>query len=495
MSKYISIKALLILLVVAMLGSCAEDLGNYDYQEINEVKVLNVKDTITAFFGEPFKLDPELEYSKDGGNDEARYSYEWVLIDASRIGVEERVTLGTQKVLDLESLTIAPGMYPFYLWVKDNETGVTWNQQCRLEIVSTIYEGWMVLNDVAGTARLDMVSQINEEFLPIHDVLNYAGSSLQLSGRPVDVLCYPYDLSMYGVYVTTEGNGTTKLQPDTFDWSVEYALSFEMLANVPTDFGADFIAPIASRESYMYKDGDVYKYLGIYQYRYGIPVNSIGTETFKVAPFIGTGYNVSGVTLLYDTDNKRFVQVPWSGTTSKTMPAGTLFDYNTGKDLIYMQRSGYNGGEVFAILKDPADNKFYLARMSSGVNSVNQVYYAEIPEEVALQMDQAEHFAVSPEFGYVFYNIGGKLYEYDFGIQQSKLMMDRGEESISLLKFRKTTGYVTDFNRDLIIGAYDEGSGEGTFEIYDVPPVNGDLINLYKWEGFGKVVSASYRQR
>lgn len=481
--------------ICCLMISCAEDLGNYDYSDINEIQFSGIEEEYLGLLGEPFEIIPTLNFTKDTGNDESRYTYEWIALRQGYVlPGDRRKDLATTKNLQLDALTIPPAEYEVKYRVTDSETGVQWTTSFELKVESTIYEGLLALSDVNGKARLDMLSYYNDTFNPIYDVLDYTGSSLSLEGAPVNVYCYDYDPQFYGIYVTTEDTGTTKIEPDTFDWQLDYYLSFEMLSSVPTDFKADFIERISGSESLMYKDGNVYYYLRIYQYRYGVPINILDGEavTFKAAPFIGVG-GISGTNLLYDEDNKRFVRQPWASQKCSEMPAGTLFDYNTGKDLIYMARSDYNGGEVFAILKDPTDDKMYLARMSSpNFGSVNQSYYEEIPSTIAADMAQADHFTVNPDFGYIFYNVGGKVYEYDFGIKQSKLMIDKGAEEVTLLKFQERSP----FSKMLLVASYDQGSANGAIEFYEVPPVNGDLQLISpSFEGLGKVVSTSYRWR
>ncbi|WP_169515978.1 PKD-like family lipoprotein [Gaetbulibacter saemankumensis] len=498
MFRNITYKVLMTLAVFVAMFSCSEDLGNYDYSEINEVTFEGVESEYFGLLGEPFEIIPNLKFSQDMSGDESNYSYEWIAFQRGNVLPGDiKKDLAFTKNLQLEALQIPPAEYDVRYRVTDNSTGVQFSTSFRLHVQSTIYEGWMLLNDINGVARLDMVSKINDTYVPIYDVLAYTGSSLSLEGAPKDVTCFDYDQQFYGIYVTTEGNGTTKLHPESFDWQLDYNLSYEMLGDVPTDFGADLIERIGSQESLMYHDGDLYYYLRIFQYRYGVPINIVSGEstTFRASPFIGTG-GFYGKNLLYDVDNKRFIQHAWGGKECNVMSPGTLFDYNTGKDLLYMRRSIYNGGEVFAILKDPADSKLYLARMSSSRGTITQTYYEEIPETIAVDMAQADYFAVSPDFGYIFYNVGGKVYEYDFSLKQTKLMIDKGSAEITVLKFQDDSkSFGGDTRSELVLASYDAASNEGTMELYEVPPVNGDLNLQASYVGFGRIVSISYRDR
>ncbi|MEL4308615.1 PKD-like family lipoprotein [Joostella sp. CR20] len=489
MYKYYKYSILFVLIsVLVFVSSCTKDLGNYDYKEINEVQISGIDTTYTALLGEPFAITPELNFTKSTNGDDSQYTYEWIAFntDLGLLSDDIKKDLAITKNLDLESLTIPPGTYKVYYRVTDTQTEVQWSKSFMLVVSSSIQRGWIVLNDDQGKARLDMVSIIDTVYQPIHDVLDYTGSALKLEGEPLNVACYSYDPQFYGVYVNTTGNGTTKIDPLTFDWEDTYRLSYEMLTNVPTDFGADFVQPIRGGESFVYKDGDVYYYYRPFSIRYGVPINYIEGEEkpFKASPFIGTGY----INILYDVDNQRFVRFLQRGSSSLEMPNHNRFDYNTGKDLVFMTQTPYNRGEVFAILKDPADAKLYLARIRSD-RAIGQRYYDEIPEESAQLMSQATQFAISPDYGYIFYNVGGKIYEYDFNLKTSKLMIDKGSDQITVLQFEQ----YSPFSKDLIVASCDANGANGKMELYTVPPVNGDLELNLSFDGFAKIVSIAFK--
>lgn len=489
-----------------VLISCSEDLGNYDYVDINEVDFLGFQEEYTAKLGDTFIIEPTLEFTQDTSGNEGRYEYKWFVIRYGVLPVDARFDLSSSKNLVVEPVSLLPGDYTLIYEVKDLDTGVEWQKRTKLNVVSTIFEGWMVLNEVNGGSRLDMISLIDGKYTPIHDVLAFTDSSLKLEGHPVEVETYSFEPQFYGIYVTTTGNGTTKIHPETFNWEEPYRLSYEAVAKFPTDFGADFIKPVGhgrnDTSSYMYKDGDVYYYHRGFETLYGSPINVINGLPFEAAPFMGINPK-SGDQILYDNTNKKFVRHIFGYTNSSELPEGTLFDYKTGKELIYMEGTPYNQGEIFAILKDPTDSKLNLIRISSSYAGVNQVYYEEIPALIAADMDMADHFAINPDFGYLFYSLNGKVYEYDFTLKTSKLMLDRPGQEITLLAFDPSSPKLNSVNNPdgenyrnkLVVGRFNPTSTEGTFELYNVPPVNGNLILYDSWEGFGRIVSESYRTR
>lgn len=488
-----NLKYSFILIFSALLfNSCAEDLGNYDYKEINEVLFSGVESHYNVLLGDTFEIKPELNFTLDNQGDENNYEYEWYAQ-----GPGDDIVLGTEKDLVIEAVQLIPGEYNVRYRVTDKDTGVQWNTQFYLDVKSAIYEGWMVLCDDNGTARLDMLSLINDEYRTINDVLDFAGSSLKLEGAPKFVYCYSHR-DFYGIYVTSEDTGTTRIHPDTFEWKPEYYLSYEMMTlDTPLDYGVDFmnIASFQNRACFIYKDGDIFQYNSTY-FDYGIPNNTVLSEAknFKAAPFIAECFLFCSI--IYDADNQRFLKIGYNQQSCYTLPEGDLFDYNTGKDMVYMTYTYYNGGEVHSLLKDPNNSKLYLARMGvSLTGTVTQRYYEEIPEDIAAVMLQSKDFAISPDFGYLFYNDGNKVYEYDFNLKQSKVVLDKGAEQITLMKFENKNNIPSSMVKQLHVFTYDESTQNGALELYTVPPVNGMLDLEQRFEGLGKVVSSTYRRR
>lgn len=493
--------------VIVMLVSCKKDNLTGDIKQINEVKIGGINPSYTVSLGQPLVITPDLKFTQDNGADAKRYLYEWFAAEGTKISIASTRNLNT-------SINLPPGVHnSVYYKVTDSQTGVQWSTMFSISIVTPIYQGWMVLNDIDGTARLDMISLKDKSYTAIYDVLGLTGSALKLKGAPVNISCFPYNVSNYGIYVSSKGTGTTKIDPETFAWTPQMYISYEtLIPSIPDNFLADFVQPKGNQSAaYMYKDGAVYYYRNDYGYRYSVPINVMtgSTAEFKAAPFIASviqgDFAIYGPSILYDATHRKFVNHQNLAASCSEMPAGTLFNYTTGKDMVYMASTTYNGsfanGDVFAILKDPGGANFYLARISLAAFGLSfQQNYWDIM--TAADIGSAEHFAVSPDLGYIFYNVGGKLYEYDMFLKKSILMVDKGAEKISLLRFQTfvypNTAVTAAYNNKLVVGSYDPSKPSGTngkLEIFNVTPVNGPLTLAESYSGFGKIVDISYRER
>ncbi|WP_300977793.1 PKD-like family lipoprotein [Flavobacterium sp.] len=496
MLENIKIKMILILLLLLGWG-CTMDEGNYDYNAINELKITGIEEKYSTYAGEYFKIEPNLNPTMDDGKDPNRYTYEWVAVDPLK-NVEDSKTI-IAKTKNFEGiLKLAPANYTLYYFVKDSVTGVTWKKVIELNVITSTYEGWLVVGDVDGKARLDMISILPGVAKPriINDVLDFTGSALKLKGNAVDVHCFNnpiFTSRVYGIYVTASESGTARLDENSFAWTQSQNIAYESVGGaLDTNFGVDFMkAPIFGGENLIYSKGNIYYYYAASQLRYGLPVNKVANETkaFYAAPFIAENSFSLGSSIFYDPKLRRFLRFSSFSGTCNTMPpvvgSATVLDWNnTNCDLVYMTTSDFNFNENFAVLKNISTSKYHLLRFNKGLT---QTYYKEILN--APDFDKATMFAVSPDFGYLFYVVGGKLYEYDNGTQSAKLMLDKGAEQITFIGFDVRS---KDFRKKLIVGSY---GTTGKLELFTVPPVNGNLILDNSYSGLPKIVDVAFRAR
>jgi hypothetical protein len=495
-----NIKIQLALLMLVLLNwSCANDEGNYNYNAINELKVTGIEEEYTVYGGDRFTIKPNLNPTMDDGSDANRYEYEWVAVNPSKLASESRTTIGTKKDFD-DLVKLPSAKYTVYYFIKDKVTGVKWQQKpFTLNVVSAIYEGWMIVGDVNGKARLDMVSLISTASTRIIiDVLEYSGSALKLEGKAVDVDCFgsalPTTSPTYGVYVTASESGTSRLDPDSFSWVPTQNIAYETIGGaLPNNFGVNFMKAVgAGGENFLYSDGNIYYYNKAQQLRYGLPQNKVETEVkpFYAAPFIAESVVSSPyIPVFFDRDLRRFLRCNTAKGTCSAMPpltgSASVLDWNnTNSDLVYMTTSEFNQGESFAVLKNLTTKKYNLLRFTP---ALAQTYYKEILN--APDFDKATKFAVSPDSGYLFYVVGGKLYEYDNGTQSAKLMLDKGSEEITYIGFNPRA---KTFSKKLILGTY---GTTGKLELFTVPPVNGALVLTNTYSGLCKIVDVAYRVR
>lgn len=500
---------MLMAFIACSLTSCNKDLGNYDYTAINEINFSGIDSLYEILAGEHLDISPEITATLGNPDQEDNFTYEWATIPsglspASYSQLNKNI-LSTNRNLS-ETIRLAPGEHYLYYTVTDRQTGVFTQQQYLIRVASDIYEGYLVLSDINGTARLDMLSyRSTANTMNFYaDILQNMGSSLTLQGTPLQVYCYPYLGNPYGIYIMTS-ESTDRIHPEDFSYNMEYNIMYDFMTGINTNvvgekmFGTQSLIPGVT---WLYSNNNVYySWRGFVNQMFGNPINAyVGGSVFKVSPHMAISANsFDPVAVLFNEDKKGFVRNVARNASSIDMTVPTnstpLFDFHIGMDLIHLEcpYSGY----FYAILHDATDDKYYLARfLESGAQS----YWDEITGE---DIDKATHFAVSPELGYLFYSVGGKVYEYDSSLRSSKLMIDKGSHEITLLKFQpffnRTAASRSETYRVwanwLHVASHEPANNAGTLEMYSVPLLNADLVKEKNYDGFGKIVSLTYRER
>jgi len=502
MKKIFIISALII--QALCLVSCYKELGNYTYHAINELTITSI-DTVNGYnaaFGDTLSISPVLTNSQTAGSSHT-YSYQWSLYDQFK---GDQV-LSTNKDLKIRIAQL-PGSYTLQYRVTDLTTGVLFHTHTTLLVRTDVYQGYMVLNEVDGNSRLDMLSydQTSNKFTQYTDVLKKMGSSLPPQGQPYKVLCtrvrtaFNYSDSTYGIYLVT-ASGTNRIHPETFDWNPTYDIRYEVGGNIAPDFKADNM--IADPGSYyicifMVSDNNVYTRNGSVP-QYILPLNKyVGSPLFKVSPYVVS--DAGQYTMFYNMDSHSFAMTTDLRATTMTDPPKAdqtkgEIDYPTGGDLLFMDKTTVGYG--YAVTKEPGGPDTLTKFLPGSV----PVYKQQIQ---GTDIDKATHFAVCANPEYLFYSVGGKVYEYDLYSRSSKLMLDKGPSEITYLafdRFSHTSSYPNTYGqwaRWLTVGSYDPAGtagANGTLEQYSVKDANDPLVFQRSWTGFGKIVSISYRER
>jgi len=509
--KKIFLYSILFIIPAVVITSCYKDTGNYSYHAINVVTIGNY-DTVkgyTALYKDTLRISPAIISSEDVTDDDA-YTYKWWYHKSTSVSTIDDSLLAKTKNLNVP-VNIAPGTYILMYEVTDKNTKVLVHVRTTLTVTTEVFEGFMVLSDVNNQSRLDMLSynKTNSIFTQFTDVLKKQNSTVPMNGTPYQVHCMPY----VGTNITQQGYGifllnsvgTNRVNQETFGWDPTYNIRYLMAGDVPANFAAKRITGLnVSATNYLYymvgQDNNVYCYStqAGYAFRYS-PLNVYTPSgiTFKVAPYIATNGSIA---VMYNTDKKTFVTAAAASSNSVTDVAPAL-NYPTGLDLLYMECIYYvEAGVVpntYAILKDPATQKIYLLNF---VLAKAQTYYQEI---TGTDFNLATNYAVSPDHNYVFYSVGGKLYEYDMYLKSSFLMADYGASSISYLSFphfssRFNKPNYMSWSKSLLVGVVDAAGtagSNGKLDQYSIPDVNGQLVKTNSWMGFGKIVSVGYRDR
>lgn len=496
-------------LVIACIVSCNKDRGNYDYRSINEVEITGIEGAYTALTGQPLYIQPELIFTEDKDFKEENYTFKWSVWRDNKLE-----TLSEEKNLATD-IPLLPGSYRFFFEVRDNRTGVISRREFAVHITSEIATGWLVLNDIDSESRLDMLNFSSDEegFTYYKDILK-STNSVELYGKP-KVVTYLQKLDPFnsatiqGIYVGTD-QMTTVINNNNNSWTNYRDLKMEVFRNIPADFHAERIFPMGMRPGTSSSRDQVYVLgsdgvLSLENVRqsmvHGAAVNRLTAGVIPISRFAATMKGeISPYIVMYDTQNKRFLVHKGLDVTAfvPTAEPQMFNPGNVGMDLLFMDFTTALSGQFYALLKNE-EGKVFLTRFVANNTVFNPLTFEEISASVPL-MD-AEFYALDPSQGYIMYNVGSKVYQYDPFTKSNKEMLDFGSRKISLLKYQEmvrsaSNSRYMEYATKLIVCTYDEGepTESGTMELYTVPSLNGALTSYQKFNGFGKIVDVTYRE-
>lgn len=491
-----------------ILLSCKKDIGNYDYHEVNEGVISNVLGSYALLRGETLTVNPAIAFSQDDGNDTTKYTYRWYYSNVAGTPVNKVLIARTKNLSWLVSIPASTSAYVMYYEVNEKSTGILYRKTFKLNVNTNIADGWLILNDVDGKARLDFFNYLSatDNFQPYIDLLA-SQSTLKLSGKPKLLYFYnrrdPFSLVIArSIFVgTDEGTYIINTQSGTFSSFVDFTTTLSSYN--PAPYYASQVISQGSYLAYMVDSKNQLFFENPTQGNaFGTAVNTtitgqkINTSSYISVPFGG----VYSYALMYDVDNKKFMEHKASNSAS-SVPAtsSTLFDpANMNMTLVYMAYTKALSGQTYAILKNNA-NKLFLARIVATQSSFNPLSFDEVIN--APEMGNASQFAIDPVSGYVMYLVGSKVYRYNPFDNTNSMVVDLGTRKVSLIKYQamvynSSLARYAEYASKLIICSYDEGNPNtsGKMELYTVPNLNGAL-SLYKsFDGLGKVVAVSYRE-
>lgn len=511
------------LLVIGMV-SCYDDLGNYDYDEVNKISVEGINSNI--WYEKLANIDtlvlrPDLMFSL--GREERDLTYEWLLIPLNASYNKDSVSVSDQRsgyVIGREKNLVYPvkeksGRYVGFFNVTNPRTGVTYTENFYLKVKTAVYDGWMVLCEEGGKARLDMISYITEkENLVSYDIWRTHDFLL---GKPYK-LTYDFTVSLSNRLVWCE-NGTYCLDGENLYPSEEsnLALQFaEQPEKVEIACGATPMGTTPYREVLITADGDLYMRNrddiligGFFDYRRNREKG--GSEYFKLSPWLGfrQRYFSPSTTaiLVYDEDHRRFLSIEnnadYVSRVSFQEAGGVSFSAETGKEMMYME--GNMEGYVFAVLQDPDSRDYYIYGVVLQPDcKVQCSHYVKLNPANA---DRIVQFAFHPLYRMLYYATDkGEVFQFNFNMGNSaekaqKVLSFPGED-IVVMKFNYPVSYVTyeDWEQErwnwLHIATNKGNLPEnkcGVVRMYDIPEATVNPQKRLEFDGLGKIVDIMYR--
>lgn len=504
-----------LLLSGLFLGSCAKDLGTYEYNDINDVKIAGISGAYSVRRGvDTLRINPTLTATMDAG-DTIRYRYLWIVKEGNNID-----TIGRYRNLEY-AVSLNPLAYKLFYRIRDKQTGVEWQANADLQVGTPYSRGWLIMGeDEQGYAEAEMLS-IQNDTLHLKHILSESGLprlqeavSLQHTGGGLDTYVKLWAMTKSGSYF---------LDRVTMKGTTSNNMSRVLYVSEPVDpqtFHPIFIAPQMrtaagqlSTTSYrvmLTKAGDIFASFLVLNGGdfYNNPINRVATAQnvrIPAAPYILYATGSMTTAMWYDTVNQRFLNYSGFGlataSTVLTDVPNAVFPWNqgdTGRKLVYAENTrntdgGSTNGNSFAIMKDPLNINHIYKFYANGSAPAKRAAY--VVSSIATDFDKANFYAFSSNRTVVFYAVGSKLYAYDYNPGNERIYQypEIGADQISMLKFDTQYDHL---QNSLYIATYNSVN-KGTLKRYRLG-TNPNVVELLPqenstWTGLIKIKDINWR--
>lgn len=530
--------------------SCYDDLGNYDYQEINEVKVrgLVTGRYIQKYsFSDTYDFYPEITYTQNKNED--NYEYRWEAIKTNGLTNEEKVfELGTEKNLT-SAVELLSGEYVCYFYVTDKETKTVWETRFHMMVTSFLEKGWVFLCNVNGVPRVDMLSpRLSDDLGSVKDYFLSTDviPDLDVIGQPIKLHLAGSGNKDHNIFYVSGDQGTYQIKDKTFRVGEDTDMKFEFasfpnkvlissithtLSNMPTSDRTS--AAIDAEGNIFLKNYDMDG--GMYLDKRNInPLYNGGAngenQYFKAAPWCGSrlfeltilphfpnageGMEASNHNLIfYDQTNQRFLRMA-SGKTKPEIISfvndGELWKgAETGLRMIYGENITVSGNSMrqmfLCLLTDETDVWLYaISPQKQGAN--RQMFYEKLTSEEGSLLD-ANSFAFSSPNPTMYYSIGSKVFRLDYGSIGNKIgtkVLDfPGEEVVKVTfwlnlslgsSLLSKNPYYESRNWITVGTNVTDGNEESCGIIRSYRDVMGNHTKMFEQKEIGKIVDFGFKE-
>ena len=504
--------------IICLFCTCKQD-EPFTAKPVNEALISGLDSVYLAMPGTVLQLNPQIKFTHDDAPDSSRYRYEWFYINligfVGSVGTDNAL-IDTTRQLNY-SVDQFQGAYNMLFRVTDRKTGLFTEKPFRVYAANEVYEGWMILSEKGEQAQLDMLSYRvdSAKYVRIDNVLDKYQPQTQLQGHPVSIafsMATFFSMNLGGMIIGT----TTGI--DAYDGDLfRHVGSFQdyLPAGVEVNWGSTSYdgrlqtAILAGNgKAYIAGNGQM-EYTPDFKTIDAVAdINGV-TSPIHVAPWIAVtkSFPYRQSMVIYDEIGKEFLWIgPQEGGPAHRFGEGRLFNFKTGKELLYLGYTEKEGGQFAAVLRDPGTGSVFLARFSL----YDQFYYEQID---APGIGDAEHFAVRPGDGALFYAIGNKLFAIDDQAKAGREIMQFGANQISKIKFNSfiitvptdisyvgTTSSEERYNRiqdQLIVCTFNPADPDhsGALHLFDIDAQQFTVQERLYYDGFPKIIDVAYKER
>ncbi len=514
--------------VALSLAACVDDKGSNERMPINEVEIEGMEENYYKIaHSETLTIPVEVKGSISG-KDDSQYNFEWFYCNgALSEDSHKHVTISKDKDL-VYPLDMNPGTYKLYLRVTDKGTGMAYEKSTTLTLLSPFVRGFYLFGDKEdGTCGLDFVSMVEgRDTSVVVDIFDNK-QGLKDAENLIFSGAHPYDEATMCLWMVTKEGSYALEHSSTLDKfsilkdktpesmifpTVEVERPIKIMEVCPHALGLGN-TQVARSARCIVTTGETYFSSLMSGEAYGNPIScySAGSsDLVKLSPYVFyAGNSFSATTLaFYDLTNHCFVKtnaayysasniVKISDSSSSPFSLDQT-TYNPVRDLVYGENGRGNSGRSYALMKDADGSYFIYMFLISGYGtaSITKSTAKQVDKAVAIDFDQASHYAFYSEQPIVFYSVGADLWAYNYNTNKAKKVKTfEGEITYLAMDANSDDNY-----GDFIVATY-SASEKGTVRKFEVMDDPNDIMvsekeyktESYPWKTNLKVVKVEYR--
>lgn len=486
-----SIAALFILLTT---GGCYKDKGNYDYINIDTIRIAynaaGGEYTVLQF--DTLRIQPVISLSSNAKASNLKYEWSARLIDPS-VATQNFpvIIISNQKNIDT-AVSLVPAKYRVTYKITDTVSTRSSYLQYTVNVTSSFSEGWLLMQQIDNTGDVAVVTSSGKLLNKAYSSVN--GASLPTNIKRIDIA----KRSPQEIYLIAENEGV-EVSPVSFGKIKSFNnWFFYPPAIQKPGINVYLTPPNGSNCGVAINDGHVHiRRFGGFPppVLYGSEIMLNGNINYKMAPYIAMGTFSASLYMaaMYETNSKRFIGLqgdPWGldGNLVAFTAANASAAYdpnNVGMDLVYMGASRQTAVHN-AIMRSGSD--LYLLQLNLGLPQV-----ATLKQKMnAADIANISAAVNSLQLDYIYYAAGNKIYMYEIGPNSSSVIYEfPAGENVTTLNVDPDRSSGTE-----LMATTWNGTTGNAYQ-FTIATTGRFANNTYtgKYEGVGKVVYTKYKSK
>ncbi|MGL5683777.1 MAG: PKD-like family lipoprotein [Marinifilaceae bacterium] len=490
--------------------ACHEDIGNYEYKEINTVEISTIGFADTTYIVcsgvDTLRIHPEVTASMDNNHD--RYRYEWILMANMYVNQPTVITIDSTPNL-CYPVSLLSTEYTLYYRITDKQTTLQYTQQTKVSVRDRLTEGWLLLGeDEHNNVQVDMISLAIDTVI-LRDVCRNTG--LPTLKNPILIHAIK-GVTNHGIYVGAEesyvlrrknhetANSEMPIDNENF-LNQGYAGILKQQFHIPPTekLVINDIMQMGMLYRVMIMNGNLH-FMSLFDLdlRFSNEINHYKNShsLFEIGdrvayPTMGISNNI----ILYNKSQKRFVYVNSNNATycdslKDTQSDIDIFSWQTGLEFVTTINSYYKGYS-YTVLKDEHIQQYYLYIYLVGRTNTKIKTY-KINNALNLNKN-SKIFGISANYPYMLYTTNNIVYAYDYVADVSKPILEFGNDEITLAYYdircepTKDVFYVATYN----------DADKGRIRKYHLMEINNTIkveqLRGTDWKGLCKIKSMDYK--